>query len=445
VATQLFSAARDTTNNRIRIADELDKFLASNAKNILGMESTLQAGNAGDRTLAIRQSAGSDRATIANLVSSAQVRSLMLPHLQELMEATDIDKPTGTLAAMLDRLRDYMLANAVTLNSRDMTFGTPAATGTGTGSMLRLTVDDQGFPLEGVTAEAKNWKCTEDANSGTKQKETFRLEGNTGGKDPALIRGSNIANVLLTCLDPESSADFITNPTFQSDQDTLPSAGSPVVVAATDSITGWTLSAAPSFQLDSDIIYRGIVGQDDKYSLEFLVSGTVTQVLEDEVAPDFDLNTPIYREIAVYRKNAATGTLNFRWGAALVTVSLATLVDNAWNIVRVALDATAFFRGFDETTMDVQLEVTGLAVGTVHVHDLTAGPFTAVDGSWLVAIGAQTDFLVDDEFDYTDAEGGTRGINSYWLNFRAKSSELLGRPFALPAVTAGAETWLDPA
>jgi len=418
VATQLFSAARDTTNNRIRIADELDKFLASNAKNILGMESTLQAGNAGDRTLAIRQSAGSDRATIANLVSSAQVRSLMLPHLQELMEATDIDKPTGTLAAMLDRLRDYMLANAVTLNSRDMTFGTPAATGTGTGSMLRLTVDDQGFPLEGVTAEAKNWKCT---------------------------RGSNIANVLLTCLDPESSADFITNPTFQSDQDTLPSAGSPVVVAATDSITGWTLSAAASFQLDSDIIYRGIVGQDDKYSIEFLVSGTVTQVLEDEVSPDFDLNIPIYREIAVYRKNAATGTLNFRWGAALVTVSLATLVDNAWNIVRVALDATAFFRGFDETAMDVQLEVTGLAVGTVHVHDLTAGPFTAVDGSWLVAIGAQTDFLVDDEFDYTDAEGGTRGINSYWLNFRAKSSELLGRPFALPAVTAGAETWLDPA
>ncbi len=352
--------------------------------------------------------------------------------------------PDNSPGDILERLRRDFHDRAQTIQTRGFNYG--AFTGqrldtnpnVGDGEILRLTVDEKGLDLEAATPENKILECQQDESSGTvTHQEAFEIRGEEAPKDNVADFRSASRQGLVTAVSADDSTDFIGNPSF----------GQQLVAGETDptlALPGWIVGKDPSTIGDpanlassTTEIYRATSGEGTiPASLEFLASEGIHQVFANAEGT-FDANSPYFFQVP-YKKSVAgvTGTLTVTIGQSVVTVDLSTIADTDWHLLRIPLTAASWFRTFNnQGSLYFAIEADTLAVGTLFVDDVVIVPWSPFDGTYWVAVGGQTPFVVSDAFSGADtANAPETAIISYWL----------WRSYGRYLPSSGAPTWAEP-
>ena len=372
--------------------------------------------------------ASSFRAGASALISTQTARAFLAPVLFEYARLLGYGSGRNTLEDIMPALLEHFVDNSLSVRSRGITRGTPAAGGSnvGNGSVVRVTVDRWGENIESSYPEVKRLRCVADQNSGVQENaERFELLGEAQGAD--FLRrddygtGSDSRTVLVAQNAGQGSS-VLRNGSF-----TQFASGS------TPKFSGWTESSgSANVAQESAVGFRLVPGETSLASLRLNGDAVLSQTLRS-----IDPSRP-YRYRVMLNKDAGSatgGTVTIRLGSRSASVTIAAL-GSGWQELVIALDENSYLPNFNEDDLDVTIEWASSSSGYLLVDDAILAPLTQVDGAFLAVVGGSTPFLLDDEFTITDTGGaaGTGDIN-YWL-WRAG----LGY---LPSVASG-ETFTDP-
>jgi hypothetical protein len=425
----------------VKILDETEKYARSNTPNFDTLHDSIIAANLGDYQSAVIGGAEALRARLGACLEPDIVRAAISGPLAEMAAAINAPE-RGPPETILFRLKEYMIALGTddTVNAREWTRGAASAGGSnvGNGTINRLNVDEDGYPLEASHAEAKTWECIQDQNQVDIHEEVFEVRGAKAEPDRLVVIGSGIRQQ-IAAISHKATQAVLVNTSFSQFSGTQPTAGVESTPAATTSVTGWVLTTAANARVSVDTVYRDLVGETRKYSLRFTGNNKIVQTLSEQRRARLSTGRPYYVQIAVYRESSADGTLTVRWGANTQTYDVSTFTNSAWKIVRLDLDKDLYYKNFKESGFTFEVELGSRTTGTIYIDDVIIAPMTLIDGTYFALVGGATPFLLRDTFTVTDSESATRGKIQYWLGFRS------GYGFSLPAVLAAAETITDPA
>lgn len=440
MADPTWAEAWSQFKNRINIFQKTDLFCNTNSPNFLGLQDTLEQSLEGEYIIDVENSVRADRARISALLTDGNLKAAFGPHLLEIARVAGI--PDRDSAALMTRLHDYMNTNGYAIKSRGVSFGTPAAvTGSGNGNVYRLTVDRDGYTLDGVFAEAKRAECVFDQGQVDKHEEIFEFRGVEAEQDFLAVLGSGM-RVQIPALHSgaSSTGKFLSNSSFETFTGTAPTAGSPTTLSTTTELTGWTVTTAANAAVELDTTYRGYPGQPSSlYSVRFTNNNTITQTLNDTVRPTFNPEVPVYVQVAIYRASTVTGNVTLTFGASSVTVALSTLTDNAWNVVKIALGTGLWYKNFRTNGMTVAVQLASYGgSGHIKIDDVIVGEMTNVDGTFYVAVGGSTPFKQDDYSTWTDSISSDSVVQK-WL-WRSGLGVLPSRANATQVTAAASPT-----
>lgn len=320
---------------------------------------------------------------------------------------------------------DYCIDNAKTVKTRNFTFGTPSlpSANTGDGEVIRITVDEQGEPLEGWWPDTYTLTCTRAAGqTGEKHVEYFKLEGTDKAGTELSRTGTGPILENIRSLNARDSKRYVKNPSFN----TYSGAASPPANPTT--VSGWTVGSAwTNFNISTAITYRSTPGESINASLEFIADDYIKQDLIDQAKARIDPDTPYLCGPAVYRADTATGTLTIRLSDATLSggisraVDVSTLADDAWT--RCWIIATAgqnnWAKNFARVNdLTLSFTMASLATGTVHLDDTVFHELVRVGaasdsrrgrgamGQYLAVVGAPTPWVKEDSASWTDSAVG---------------------------------------
>lgn len=369
------------------------------------------------------------RAGCSDLMSQGIAARALTPILFEWAARIDSDATgvqgfgTGkrSVGELFRMLYDWFVAKSYVIESRNITYGTPAVTGTGDGALSRLTVDENGFNLEGCTVEKKLFKCVADQNTGVDEHaEVFEVIGEAASFDSVLrpSHGSgSSANTTIVSLNAGSGSggSLLTNSSFSS----YDSGASP-------KFTGWTESAAPSGSLDQDTTnyYRSHPGAQTNASLEItggLGVVTLKQTLSSMRVRRLDPDKPYQFRVMVNPTvgSALGGTFTIRCGSNSKDLAIASMT-SGWNEVILDFDANLWPRSFNGASFDVEIEWNASSTsGTLLVDDAIFAPLDQIDGTYWFLRGndaTHASWLLDDKIVVTDSGGAPATAKlQYWF------------------------------
>lgn len=435
---------------RVDIWDELEKDTAA-ASGYVDVEESALNDVQGRLAQAAKDWILQDRRRIAAVLDRANVRAGLEPYLRQMAIAINAAQAAETagLDDIWEKLYDYMVANSQTVNSAEFSYGSPSAGGSnvGTGSLVRLTEDEQGYDLEGWWPDTYTATCEEDARqTGRAHDERFRIEGLAPASDALKRTGSGLDSGLIAGANGNVSARYVRNPSFDRFTGSAV-AGAPAVPTALDAWSGY--SSLSNFQNDLDITYRATPGASTSASIRFLTNETLEQDLVAVNGTRIDLDTPYYVDVAVYRRDSCDGTLTLALGGVSRAVTMTTLNDTAWNIVRLVATpgANCWARNFNANSLTLSFVLSARTTGSLHLDDITFAPFTRIGagndtrrgrgamGTYVVFRGGATPWVAGDTYSFADTVGGTRAVNQHWFGW--------GERGYLPHTTGGTETWAD--
>ncbi len=446
-----YNQGRDLVKAAVNLLQKLELFVASASPNYDGLFDTVLAANLGDLQDLVAADVYAHRAGLSQGLSPITVQRVLRGPMAEW--AIACGAPEGTeisLPKALERVRDYQVLNSLSINAREFTRGAVTAGGsnTGNGAGYRVTVDEDGFALEGSHAEVKTLTCQRDQAQVDKHREEFSVEGAKAERDSLVVSGSGIVEGIssggLRTLSTVETSAFVGNPTFSSYSGTAPSAGVESTPSTTTSIPNWVLDSASLARVSLDVAYLDLVGETQKYSVRFTGNNGLTQTFNDVRRPNFPKRTPMLLGWAVYREGSVTGTLTLTWGAQTQAFTVGSLSNGAWNLCFADRDKDLYHKNWttNGATLRAALSSYG-GSGSIYLDRVIFAPMSLVDGAYLSLVGGATPFKRGDLFTITDTVNATRGILSYWIHHRSG----LGQPapaFCLPVNAAGAETVTDP-
>lgn len=428
------------TANVIRILNEIRKFGGINAVNYLTLEDTAVQALETDFYASATAGVAGMRSGLNQALASAS--GALTPFLQTYGRfLTGVDQaPETDVDSILLRLRDDFITGTRRVTSRGFTFGSPAAGGgnVGTGVINRLNRDEDNFDIENQTPDAKAADCIQDANSGAPEhEELFEVRGAASpldlvalGVDPAVVVPGSGRIATIKALSARDSEAFIDNPSFSQFSGTT---------AVPTDITGWTIAAGAigNFELDQLQFYRGFSGDTTPTAIRYKANATLRQDLTARGSV-FSPRTPYYIQLAYNITPGAVtaGTLTLSLGAATVSVDL-SLAAAGWQILRIPVGSTNWFKTFNASPLRLDVALTGFAGTYLLIDDVITAPYTAFDGSYYAIVGGVTKFEKDDIFTWSDSVVvATEGKIQHWL------WRTFGR--YLPHTTGGGVTWADP-
>jgi len=348
------------------------------------------------------------RSRLNSMLISDAAATLLRPYLQTYGRIIGVAVPTTSDDVLIDRIVDYFVANAKTVQRRLITFGSVSAgTNAGDGTVHRLTTDKDGFAIDSAWVEAKTAKCTADEHSGAREhEESFELRGAAAAQDAVEIVGSG-ALLTVSAMSARTSANYLDNPSFSSiggGTDAVPT-----------SISGWDVDTIANVEVGRNTgeFYRDYVGDADPAGLKLKGNVLVSQNLNTRRVT-LDRRLPYYLQIAWNRYSSGDGTLKLRLGATEATVAVNTGTNGAWNILKIALGTGNWFDNFNEENLAVEIELASRTTGGVWVDDVVFGPFAQFDRTYVAIVGGDTPFLRDDSFSWTDT-GGASGKIQRWM------------------------------
>jgi hypothetical protein len=319
-----------------------------------------------------------------------------------------VNRPDEGVAANLDRIYEFFVDNAKTIQSRAFTYGAVTAAGgnNGNGALRRYVRDHRNFDIEHGHAEIKRARCIGAQSTGRrKHNELFQLLGQSSPID-SLAFGPSSTDVQLEAKSSEQS--LLANSSFSDFQIAgTVSPSTPYMLVAGDSITGWTISVLTVVQLRQATADQYRLLESDPTPTAVRLSGLC------RFSQRFSVNgislarfQPIDLIVPAFRDAAGAGTLVIGVGTTSKSFNIA--VDIGLTYTPLFLDLTnngLWPDGFDAEDPEVFFEITVYGAGTVTFDEVSLLLFDQIDGTWwcLHAGAEATPFLLDDEFTQTDS------------------------------------------
>lgn len=425
--------------NIVHVMEELRELAEVDATNLVGLIDTVEQAIESDFAVGI----ASGMTALRNAYSATfgAAKQSLDSHFEDwrkfivLSEASQGD----TQGIITDIFNDW-IRNNITINSRDFVYGTPtAASGVGDGTIARLTVDSEGFDLEGIQQDVKTFICTQDANSGSrKSQERFRITSKSAPKDG--IESPETSSLLGTGIDTTQNS-------VHSDDSELLNAGFDQLTgteALPESISNWVsdtpvIGDGTDFTFDSTNIFLPAFDDNDvRRALNIKLTRTLTQKINVK-GTSLNRNGAYYLQIAFNRTvGTASGTLEIHLGNQ--SNSVAVSAQSGYNALAVAIDADSWFKNFNEEDLDIKVVWTRTS-GELLVDDILFVPFLFPDGTGYVIRPGQIPYLAGATIGqggkkFTVTDTASTAVLSYWM------ARLYGRHF--PNATGGGETITDP-
>lgn len=397
--------------------DALDQILESDFSN------QIQAGSQAFRSRA------------AAVMSSSLAGSMLAPWLAAYAHHI-VGVPERSSARALDRIFEFFVDNSKTVKERNFTYDAAepfSFTGTGTGELYRLVVDEAGGNIENQFTETRTLRCIRDGvTGGIPHEEVFEFRGSQAGLDLADVQGSGIVRRNFGAF--SSNQSLLKNPSFSqfSIAGTV-AVGSPYTLVSGDTITGWVASDVTDLQLDRDEFYKSVNGDTNPTSLRLLDNASLSQ---DLVAEGIRLNPdiPYLTVLGVKRESSADGTLTIDLGSTTKAITVSTLPNGAWTAILLDRGSGLWPANFNETDVSLDVTYTGRTTGTLILDEVVFRNLVQIDGTWWWLTGGETKFLLDDTLAVTDT-----------LPADAKINKWLWRTFGRYLPAAAAPTVADPA
>jgi hypothetical protein len=426
--------------NSVKILNETKKYGQDNATNLVGLYDTyvaaINTNFPGERT------AGADviRDGLSSLVAPSSVRAILDPVLRDWGKFIDAPEDADA-TAILARMYQYFVDNSETVNGRNLSFGTPSADGgnTGNGTIHRLTVDKNNYPIENVqTATSWTAKVIQDQNSGaTKHQEVYEVVDSNPGRDELSISGGGVVARLNTT-SPRTGKLGNASFTQRGGTDAAPTSLNNWRLLDASDVAQTVSSTLISFDT-SNIYLEALRDADTERALQLDSTSRIKVEQKLNVtSARIDRGVPHYLQIAWNRSvNSASGTLALHMGSQ--SESVAVSAQSGWQILRITVGQKLWLEFMNQNNLDILIDWTPDSGGTgLLIDDVILAPMTRIGNHWYASVPGATPFLVDDKWTWTDAvtSGGSDSIIPYWL--------WRGYDAYLPSNNAGSETVADP-
>lgn len=358
-------------------------------------------------------------------LASAAITPILYEYARILPTGTDSQGYGSTyqsLGDLFSAIRQWFLDTSKTVESRAITFDTSVTAGgsnIGNGTLSRLTVDSDGFPLEACHVERKQLRCRADVNTNAQQEaEVFEIAGEPSSPDNVLwgsYGSGDASRRLLVSRHAGSSqgGSFLNNSSFS----TYSATATPKFAAWTETAGGGQLAQ------DTTNYYRSHPGASVPAALRVNGGGgtvTLTQPLTAMRARRLDPNTPHFLRVMVNPTvgSAVGGTLTLRLGSQTATLAVASMA-SGWQELCIAVGTACWPRSFMEADLAVEIEWSSSTSGYLLIDDAIFTTWDLVDGTWWLLRGAaasHTPWALDDILAVTDTGGalGTGKIQE-WL------------------------------
>lgn len=412
----------------------------------------------GERATDAQGAVGDFRDLIATALESDTIGAVLDPLFRQVAEdITSTVNPDGSIDRVWEDVYDYAHANGHAFRSSfasaGASLGTPSADGanTGNGEVVRVTVDENGYTLDGWFADDYTLTCVSDARTiGRVGQEVFRLEGEAAARDGLKIAGTGL-DQLITSMDGRTSQNLVKNPSWDSSTSTA-TVGSPAAPTALD---GWTVTGSLSnLRIDLDTYYIATPGAPRNAGLRFVADETISQDLVSVNGASFDPDAPYVVGWAQRRENAATGTMTVTLGGVSKAVTIGSESDDAWtwHWLVASPGANNWLKNFNANALTLSFALASLATDEIVLDHIVAGPMTRVGrfgdtrsgrgsmGQYIAIRSGTTPWLKDDSYTWTDAEPTTRSTNSYWVKRRGRGY-LPNRAAATEITASGGRTF----
>jgi hypothetical protein len=406
--------------NVVDILEESRKYGQSNSKNILGMLTTLEQSMEGDYLDDLTAAAQNLRNSGATMVSGGQAQALLLPLLRQMCKTVIGRGDLNSIPSMMFEWYKYSFDNGQRVNSRVITYGSPATSGTvvGNGQIVRLTRDAYNFAIESVAIEQKRALCVADYQNGTNRgNEVFQLVGQTPSRDELQRSGSGAEGILVGKTTDDS---LLFNASWSQFGGTA---------AEPNAITNWTsltLAGAAltvnstTYNFDSTNYFRAAPSDGSTaYALNIKASALLRQKLSVR-GTKLDPNKPYLLAVVWNRAvGSASGTLLLRMGAANASVSVAA--QTGWIVTLVpgaTLGQSNWYRQFARDDMEIDISWTRTG-GSLLVDDVLFLEGTQYEGTFYWALPASattyTPWRLNDTYTWTDTTATDSKIQR-WLH-----------------------------
>ncbi len=341
--------------------------------------------------------------------------------------------PDKNPSIILRRLYQDFIDRSIRIKSRGFTFGTASAGGSnvGTGTLYRLTTDENGLAIENTTPQTVTARCIRDRNSGAaKHEEKFEIIGTDQQIDNIEIVGSVAKPTVIKALSGADSQSYFQNPSW----DLMSGSG-------TTKFDNWTIgSAAANFDQNANY-YRDYQGVATSYSLKQTADDTIAQSFALN-STQFDPGTPFFVRVMVNKTigSGTNGTVTLTFGDQTATIAVSALAAD-WNALLLGLSSKAWYKNFMGTAPTLSVGVSGLTSGYLLYDDLIVAPFQPFDGLWYAPVGGgegtfatRYDFQVNDLFTLTASATEAKIQRFLWQYYG----------LYLPHATGTPITWADP-
>lgn len=406
------------------ILEEMAKFGRTNAKNVLTMLSTLEQAYIGDYVQDLENAAEAFRGNAAANVSPELAAALIRPLLKTMCKSVINRGDTGSDASMLFEWYKYFVDNAQYVQSRAITYGTPAAgTNTGNGQILRLTKDAFNYDIEAVHIESKRFLCVADYQTGTNRgAEVFVATGQTAAKDDLERSGSSAQATIVGATADDS---LLSNASFGNFSNT---AAAPTDITDWTSVTPTTVDST-TYTFDGTNYFRAAPSESTPYALNIKASCLLRQKLSLNGTKLQD-GVPYILAVAWNRAvGSGSGTLTLRMGTASTSVSVSA--QTGWTITTVPTSPgqSCWYRQFAQDDLAIEIQW-ARSSGNLLIDDVMLLPGQPFEGCFYWAIpsstSAWTPWRVRDSFTFADQATDSKIQKWFWRAFNAYLPHSLG-------------------
>lgn len=414
-----------------KILDQLRLFGNVNAQNFAALQDTLEQLYEGDFVDESENAVQAIRAALAGSLSSTVAQAMLRPFLRQYCRSIIQKTNLTNDQEMLDELYKYMADNAIYMQSRVFTYGTPTlnSQAVGTTQMIRLTRDDRNFPVENGFGDTKRVLCILDENTGVfRGQEVWQIKSNAPYRDALQISGSGQEGLMSGKTIDDS---LINNAGFRSFGGTA---------AAPTSLASWTSSAGDSssiYTIDQTNYFRAAPSDGGTSSSLSLAASTILSQKLTVRGTEMDVNVP-YAMFVIWNRaiGSASGTLTARMGN--IATSVAVAAQTSWNVTMIPnpMGQGAWYRQNAQADFQVALEWSRTG-GTFNIGEVLFVPGSFYDGSWYWIVPSSATYVaprVNDRIEFGDTVANT-GVNQLWV------ARAWGRYF--PSSVTSSVGWAD--
>lgn len=376
--SESFSDVSNSLTKAVDVFDELEKDAGTATTGLLATTDTALESIKGEKAADAKTGLLEVIAIFGSMLAVAAIRSVLLPILLELATTTEVNEPTTSQGSAFPKVFKYCRETPrhvpASGDSYD-TSPTAGASNVSTGTVYRLAVDRDGYPLAGLDPDTYTVNCVA-ASRDTRQahNERFQIKGTSGREDNLDLTGTNLESPEFAGATGTRSA--LVNASF----DSATFSG-----ATISRMQGWRTatdgaSAAPNsnIQIEETNTFRTTPGSNNSRAITFTGSETLYQ---DLVANNQKIlaNTPYLIGCRVRRDGSATADVELRLSGTLgsdgvsVTLDVSTLSADTYGNLIIPIGANCWPENWNLNDLKFQIKVT-LSSGTVTVDDASSTP-----------------------------------------------------------------------